>query len=230
MLFAESFGYLTSDDPLRETLNDGRLSHARFADQNGIVLLTPGKNLDRRLDLPGAADHRIKLALAREFRQIAGMLVEVRRGRRRLDTSLFGAATDDLRHLLTQRLWRKAVAFQEIRRQSLTFLGEADEKVFGADIAVAQVVRSCEGACQRVLGTRADADFGRLIGLEVATPCVGIDLSLQVIHRDLERGKNGLDHITFGQGEEKMFGIDLASAKAGCLLGSRLQNLVGLLA
>jgi len=27
-----------------------------------------------------------------------------------------------------------------------------------------------------------------------------------------------------------MFGIDLASAKAGCLLGSRLQNLVGLLA
>ena len=103
-LVAQRLGHLAGDDPLRQPLDDRGLADARLADQHRVVLLAPGQHLDRRLDLLGAADHRVELALARELRQVAGILVEVRGVGRRVDPALLGAAADDLGDLLAQRL------------------------------------------------------------------------------------------------------------------------------
>src|SRR3712207_9364239 len=53
------------DDALCEALDDRRLAHARFADQDRIVLRPATENLEDALDLIRAADDRVKLAFLR---------------------------------------------------------------------------------------------------------------------------------------------------------------------
>src|SRR5205807_303996 len=76
---------LSRQHPLRQPFHDGRLAHARLADQDRVVLLPAGEDLDHRLDLLRAADHGIELALLREGGEIAAVLVEVGRVALRLD-------------------------------------------------------------------------------------------------------------------------------------------------
>ena len=55
--------YVPRHDPLSQPLGDGGLADARFADEAGIVLLAAVQDLNDPLDLLGAANHRIQLAL-----------------------------------------------------------------------------------------------------------------------------------------------------------------------
>ena len=66
-------------DPQREALHHSRLSHARFARQDGIVLAAPHQNVDHLPDFEIAPQHRIDLALARIAGEIDGVLIEIRR-------------------------------------------------------------------------------------------------------------------------------------------------------
>ena len=61
---------------LGDALGDRRLADARVADQHRVVLGPPGEDLDRLLDLVGAADHRVELALARGLGEVAAVLVQ----------------------------------------------------------------------------------------------------------------------------------------------------------
>src|SRR5207247_4267466 len=63
-------------DLLSEALDDGRLAHARLADQHRVVLRAPGQDLDDALDLLLAPDDRIQLTLAGQLREVTGELVE----------------------------------------------------------------------------------------------------------------------------------------------------------
>ena len=58
-LAAQRLGDLSRQHALGEALDDGGLPHARFADQHRVVLLAAGEDLDDRLDLLRAPDHRI---------------------------------------------------------------------------------------------------------------------------------------------------------------------------
>ena len=64
---------------LRETFDDGRLADAGLADENGIVLRPARKNLDDALQLLGAPDDRIELALPRLLGQVPSVSVHGRR-------------------------------------------------------------------------------------------------------------------------------------------------------
>ena len=66
----QAFGHVGVDDPQGQPLGDGRLAHARLADQHGIVLRPPGEHLHDAADFLVAADHRIELALPRPIDQI----------------------------------------------------------------------------------------------------------------------------------------------------------------
>ena len=65
-------------DLQRESLYDRRLAHARFADQNRVVLPAPGKHIDNLPNLKIAPEHRIKLAGARIHCEIDSVLVQIR--------------------------------------------------------------------------------------------------------------------------------------------------------
>src|SRR5204862_8558 len=67
---------LAARDQLRQPLDDGRLAHARLADQDGVVLLAPRQNLHHALDFLLAPDGRVELPLGCELRQIATEVVQ----------------------------------------------------------------------------------------------------------------------------------------------------------
>ncbi len=67
------------DHHLGQALDDGRLAHARLAQQHRVVLLTPAQNLDDALDLVLAADDRVELPFAGQFRQITPKAIQRRR-------------------------------------------------------------------------------------------------------------------------------------------------------
>ena len=75
-LAAQPFRHLVIDDALRQPLDDGRLAHARLADQHGVVLGSPLQDLDRSPDLVIAADDRVELALFGPFGQVDRVLLE----------------------------------------------------------------------------------------------------------------------------------------------------------
>jgi hypothetical protein len=67
---------LVVDDALRDPFHDRGLAHARFAEQGGVVLRAAGEDLDRQVDLVGATDDGVELALARLLREVSSVLVE----------------------------------------------------------------------------------------------------------------------------------------------------------
>ena len=66
----EAFGHVGVDDPQGEPFGDGRLAHARLADQHGVVLRAPREDLHDAADFLVAADHRIELSLPGPLDQI----------------------------------------------------------------------------------------------------------------------------------------------------------------
>ena len=76
LLVLQCFGYVARQDALREPLDDGRLAHAGFADEHGVVLRPPGEHLHAAADFLVAADDRIELALAGGFNQVAAVAFE----------------------------------------------------------------------------------------------------------------------------------------------------------
>ncbi len=59
----QAFGHVAVDDPQRQPLDDGRLAHARLADEDGVVLRAAGEDLDHAADFLVAADDRIEFSL-----------------------------------------------------------------------------------------------------------------------------------------------------------------------
>ena len=75
-LVLQAFRHLAVENALRQALDDGRLAHARFADQHRIVLGAPLQHLHGAADFIVAPDHRIELALLRPRREVDGVLGE----------------------------------------------------------------------------------------------------------------------------------------------------------
>ena len=75
-LSRERVGHVVVDDLLRQAFDDGGLADARLADEHRVVLGAPRQDLHDPLELAGAADHGIELALARHLREVAAELVE----------------------------------------------------------------------------------------------------------------------------------------------------------
>ena len=72
----EGFGHVAGDDASGESLDDGGLADAWFADEDGIVFGPAGEDLHGASDFVVAADHRIDLSLASELGEIAAILFQ----------------------------------------------------------------------------------------------------------------------------------------------------------
>ena len=73
---AQGLRHVAIDDAQRQAFGDGGLAHARLADQHRIVLGTAGQDLDGAADFLVASDHRIQLAGAGQFGQVAGIFLQ----------------------------------------------------------------------------------------------------------------------------------------------------------
>ena len=75
-LVLETLRHVSVDDAERQALGDGRLADAGLADQDGVVLGPPGKDLHGAPDLVVPADDRVDLAFARTLRQVDGEFLQ----------------------------------------------------------------------------------------------------------------------------------------------------------
>ena len=76
LLVAQRGGHVAVDDALGQALDDGRLAHARLADEHRVVLGTAAEHLDGTANLLDAADDWVELALARHVGHVAAVLGE----------------------------------------------------------------------------------------------------------------------------------------------------------
>ena len=75
-LVLEPLGHVLFDDALGQPLGNGRLAHARLADEHRIVLGAAGQDADDAADLGIAANDRIELARTGLLHQVATVLLE----------------------------------------------------------------------------------------------------------------------------------------------------------
>ena len=75
-LFLSDSGHVAGDDALGQPFHDGGLAHAGLADEHGVVLGAAGQHLHHAADLLVAADDGVELALARDLREVAPVLLE----------------------------------------------------------------------------------------------------------------------------------------------------------
>ena len=75
-LFFRLSGTSAVDDPQGQPLGDGRLAHARLADQHGVVLRPPREDLDHAADFLVAADHRVEFSLPGPLDQIDAVALQ----------------------------------------------------------------------------------------------------------------------------------------------------------
>ena len=70
-LVLEPLRHVARDDPLGQPLGDGRLAHARLADEDGVVLRPAAEHLDDAADLVVTPDDRVELAPAGQLGEVA---------------------------------------------------------------------------------------------------------------------------------------------------------------
>ena len=205
LLVAQRFGHVAIDDAQRQPLGDRGLADAGLADQHGIVLGAPGQDLDRAADFFVAADHRIELAGAGEFGEVAGIFLErvigVLGGR-----GIGGAALAQILDRGVEALRARAGILQDARGIGALRHGERKQQNLGGDEGVARLLRGL------LSGIEQPRAFGRQIDL---TRACAFDL------RDLgERGLGLLERL-FGTPAR---GANQARGKAFLVVEKDLQN------
>ena len=97
---------------------------------------------------------------------------------------------------------------------------------------MAEVARRGEGAGERVLDPRRNADLARLVVLTVAPALPAalargllLDLAAQIVERDLELLENGADDVALGERQQQVLGVNLAPPGLGRAPRRLLQDL-----
>ena len=135
-LAGQNLGHFLGDDHLGQALDDGRLAHARLANENRVVLRAACKNLDDAFNFIAPADHRIKLVLLGKLGQIAAELIE-RRGLALVTRARGDRLAKQVDRLLARLLELDAEAAEYLRRKTVLLADDAKQKMLGADIVMA---------------------------------------------------------------------------------------------
>ena len=170
LLAPEGLGHVAGDDHLGQSLDDGGLADAGFADEDGVVLVAAGQHLHDPLDLLVPADDRVELLLPGQLGQVAAELVQhqgtrrggfgggATRGRRLL---LAGVAGEKLDDLLADPGQVGPQLHQHLGGDALTLPDQAEKNVLGADVVVAQLQGLPQGELQDLLGPGREGDVAR---------------------------------------------------------------------
>src|SRR6185312_8201684 len=76
LLVLQHIRHVAVDDADGQAFDDGGLADTRFADQDGVVLRPAGQHLHGPADFLIPPDHRVELALPRQFDQVAAVALQ----------------------------------------------------------------------------------------------------------------------------------------------------------
>ena len=140
-----------------------------LADEDRVVLRPPGEDLHDPLDLPGATDDGVELALPGRLGEVAAELVEdgrtlgsrlpPGRGGRPAELLLGSLRTgeeldDGLAHLLEL----STHLLEDLGGDAFALPDEAEEDVLGADVVVPELERLAEAQLEDLLGPGSEGD------------------------------------------------------------------------
>src|SRR3989441_526125 len=203
----ERVGTLAAGDQLRETFDDRRLPHTRFADQHRVILLAARQDLHDALDFLLPPDRGVELALGRELGQVAAEVIECRRlrlllalgarglraraGRRRSGRHL---AAEQPQCLGTRLLQVDARVGQYLRGDPLLLAQQTEQQVLGADIGMVQLARLTHRQLEHLLGAGGIREVwpGRRRRLTLLHGL--FDFLLNLFQVDVEIGQDGRRH------------------------------------
>ncbi len=140
-------------DPLCQSLDDCRLAHARFPDQDGVVLRPAGEDLHDPPDLFVPADHGVEGTAPGQLVKIACVTLErlVLLLRIGIGDALISA---DLHEYFEDRILRDVIRSEDLRERSCLFIGHRDKDMFRADILIRETSRFAQGGVKDTVQSR----------------------------------------------------------------------------
>ena len=145
---SQALRHVAVDDAQRQAFDDGRLADAGLADQHRIVLGAARQHLDRAADFLVAADHRIELALARGFGQVAGIFLQ------RVIGVLGGCAMSAVRPLRRSSMAALSACGvtpalgEDLRGLGVLLQRERQQQALDGDVGVAGLLRDLLGVVE----------------------------------------------------------------------------------
>jgi hypothetical protein len=172
---------------LRQSLDDGRLPHAGFPDEDGVVLAPAGQDLLHAQDLLVATDDRVKLSALRHLRQIRRVLLQnlVAFLGRRIGYPLLAA---DLAQGRVDRFGRDLVVPQDAAQLGIRRAADGQQEVVGPDELIVEAVGLHLRVADHGVKARRDVDLSadragdRRLGLQQHVEVLGKDVELDA-HR-----------------------------------------------
>jgi len=246
----QQVGHGLAHDLLGQALDDRGLAHAGLAEQHGVVLGAAAEHLHETLDLVGAADHRVELAVACELGQVAPEAVErgglalasaggAGGGLGRLGAGLFGrlgrvlllavaAGAEQVQHLLAHFLELQAQVQQHLRRHAVLLAQQAEQQVLGADVVVVQVAGFLDRVLDDLLRPRGLGQLAHGDHLGAALDEL-LDLQTHLAQVDAEVLQHVGAHAAafLHQAEQDVLGADVLVVEALGLLVGQGHDLAG---
>ena len=141
----------------RKAFNDGGLTHARLADQHGIVLRAPTQHLHRTANFLIPADHRVDLSLPCHLHQITAIFLQ------RLILGLRVLIRHALPAANIFKGFQNRVMAHTIHAENLTgfalHIRQRQQKMLGGNVLILQPVGLLLGACKHLLCRTAQAQL-----------------------------------------------------------------------
>ena len=251
LLLGQDLGDVTRGDLLRQTLDDGGLTHAGLTDEDGVVLGAAAEDLDDAADLVAAADHGVHFALTSELGEVAAeglegggldLLLLLRLGAGTLRAAggglfarfaaLGGLAAGELwvefpEDLVAGALDVDLEGLEHAGGNALPFPQEAEEDVFRTDVGMAEGLGFLAGEREDLLNPGGVGDTGLRLGL-----LAGADL---LFHRGADGLKvepHLLEHADgdalsqLDQPEQEVLGADVVMMEPVGLLAGQREDLL----
>ena len=226
---SKPFGHVALHDADGEPLGDGRLAHARLADEHGVVLGAAGQDLEHAADLVVAPDHGVDLAAARRLVEVAR--VAVQRVVLGLGVGVLHAlpAAHVFEHV-EKGVFRHALALERVRDRPGA-VGERHQQVLAGDVLVAQGLGLAERGVERLVqvlthvlaGDRRAGDDWQRLERAVGERGEGVEADTELLEQRHDQAG-----LVLQKGFEQVSGLDALVVAALCELGGGLHGLLSL--
>ena len=229
-LVLERFGHVAAHDAPGQAFGNGRLAHARFADEHRIVLRAARQHLHHAADFLVAADDRVNLPLPRQRGEVAPVFFE----RLKFALGIFvghALVAAQLGQRLEHRVALEAMLGENLFQRRTAAVQQAQQQMFGADVIVLELGRLGLRGIERLFQIAAGVGIAGALDLVPARE-FGLQIRLQPGDRHADAFQQVGDQA-FGLADERqreMFAVNFLMrqfAREALRLRQRLLRFLG---